>query len=126
MRKLTHVFVVGFAGNWSRLKIIGLHCACNDRMGYWMILYYTLFHMSTSHMPYYSRPTKNSHLTSQSPPHKTNTKPRDKQRPQNSHFSFLRNNTLTFNTPCLDRPMGIEASISTTSCCKKKKKTASC
>lgn len=85
--------------------------------------YCRLFHMLTSHVSHYSRPTKNSsdRLRSQSPPHKTNTKPRDKQWPWNSHYGFLRNNTLTLGTQWADRPMGSEGSTATTSCCKKKK-----
>lgn len=75
-------------------------------MDSWAISFYKLFHMSTSHVSCYSCTTKNSsdHLMSQSP-HRTNTKPRDKQWPQNSHYSFLRNNMLTLNTQCADRPM---------------------
>lgn len=84
--------------------------------------YCRLFHVSTSHVSHYSRPTKNSSdcLRSQSPPHKTNTKPRDKQWPRNSHYGFLRNNTLTPNTQWADRPMGSEGSTATTSCWKNK------
>jgi len=84
----------------------------------WAISFYKLFHMSTSHVSRYSRTTKNSsdHLISQ----RTNTKPRDKQWPQNSHYSFLRNNMLTLK-PCVQiGQWGSEVSTATTSCCKKK------
>lgn len=98
-------------------------------MDSWAISFYKLFHMSTSHVSCYSCTTKNSsdHLMSQSP-HRTNTKPRDKQWPQNSHYSFLRNNMLTLNTQCADRPMR-EWSLCSYHFLlqkKKQKKTASC
>lgn len=53
--------------------------------------YCRLFHMWTSHVSHYSRPTRNSsdRLRSQSPPHKTNTKPRDKQWPWNGTILWL-------------------------------------
>jgi len=78
---------------------------------------WAIFHMSTSQVSCYSCTTKNSsdHLISQ----RTNTKPRDKQWPQNSHYSFLRNNMLTLK-PCVQiGQWGSEVSTATTSCCKK-------